>query len=168
MQELTFSTERLRISPWSDADAEWYVAAVDESDIRRWTREPQDRTVEAWRQDLRAIADSERREWSRIEAVDGALVGSISASADEDGVEFRYWIADGSRGRGYATEALRGAVGWWCDAGGAERFRLDIHPENVGSHRVAERAGFVFDRYEASCDTCADDQGRVAVYVRSG
>ena len=88
---------------------------------------------------------------------------------DNEGVvELRYWIVDGARGRGYATEALRGAVAWWGGVADVERFRLDIHPENVGSHRVAERAGFAFDRYEESCDTCADDQGRVAVFMRPG
>lgn len=167
MQDLAFTTERLRIDPWSEADAEWYLAEIDDDAIRRWTRENQGLTVDAWRNRLEQIDASSDHRWSRIRIDGGDVVGSIGAVLRGDILELRYWVAGCARNRGYATEALEGAVAWGRSTPGVEGFQLDIHPDNIASRRVAERAGFSFDRYEASCDTCADDQGRVAVYARS-
>jgi RimJ/RimL family protein N-acetyltransferase len=44
------------------------------------------------------------------------------------------------QGRGYATEAAKAVVAW-LEVGGLEVITAHVHPHNVASARVAERAG---------------------------
>ncbi len=166
MQALMFDTPHLRVGPWQAGDAAWYLEAVADADIERWTREVPSGTVEAWTKRLRTVQMSPTRSWSCIATLDGTRVGSLRASLHGGVVELSYWIARDARGRGYAREALEGAVSWWSDHQAVERFHLEIHPDNRASVRVAERVGFRFEGFEQSCDTCADDLGRVAIYTR--
>ena len=52
-----------------------------------------------------------------------------------------YWLAPEARGRGIMTDAVRAVVAW-AQEHGIRCLTLTAHPENVASHRVAERAGF--------------------------
>jgi RimJ/RimL family protein N-acetyltransferase len=54
-----------------------------------------------------------------------------------------YWVGPRHRGRGVATRALRLLVAWSAEELGVDRFGLHADVENLASHRVAERAGFV-------------------------
>ena len=58
--------------------------------------------------------------------------------------QFGYWIADGARGRGYATRAVILMTRWLFDLGAARAF-LTIVADNEGSVAVARRAGFVHE-----------------------
>ena len=166
MLALSFHTQHLRVRPWRAEDAAWYLDAVADVDIERWTREAPSATVEAWNERRRAVEMSPTRYWSCIATVDGTRVGSLRASMRGGVVELSYWISRDARGKGYAGEALDGAISWWSERQTVDRFHLEIHPDNRASVRVAERAGFRFDGFEQSCDTCADDLGRVAIYTR--
>lgn len=59
--------------------------------------------------------------------------------------EVAYWVRPEERGRGLATRALRLLTGWAHERGLA-RLWLEIRPENGASLRVAEHAGYVFER----------------------
>jgi RimJ/RimL family protein N-acetyltransferase len=53
------------------------------------------------------------------------------------------WVfAFTSHGRGYATEAVRAAIGWGEEHFGASRTACIIDPENLPSIRVAEKCGY--------------------------
>ena len=72
-----------------------------------------------------------------------ALLGHVGFSPLDDEVEVSYAIAEGSRGRGYGSEALLYACQW-----AAENFHLPsilaiTESENTPSCRTLERAGFV-------------------------
>jgi len=56
--------------------------------------------------------------------------------------ELGYVVAPSARGRGVATTAVELLTSWGFDALGLQRIELRIDPRNVGSERVAERAGF--------------------------
>jgi RimJ/RimL family protein N-acetyltransferase len=56
--------------------------------------------------------------------------------------ELGYAVAAAARGRGVATEALR-QLTEWAFAQGVLRAELVISPDNEGSKRLAERAGYV-------------------------
>jgi len=45
-------------------------------------------------------------------------------------------------GRGYMTEALNAAVDFGFDRMGLNRVQVGMHPDNMASRRVAEKAGF--------------------------
>lgn len=82
------------------------------------------------------------------ERSDGAAIGGIGffGEPDEEGaVELGYGLVPSARGRGFATEALRGAV-VIARAAGAARIRADTDLDNGASRRVLEKAGFVETR----------------------
>lgn len=157
-----FSTRRLSVRPWTSGDAHWHVAAIDD-EIMRFTREPRGLTEEAWwESQARAPSDPASSSVAVVDA-DHDLVGKLGVILHRNSIELSYWIAAPFRGRGLATELLEAATSW-----AAEReprvIELRIHPENTASVGVAERVGYRFSGFETSCEPCADDQERVAVY----
>jgi RimJ/RimL family protein N-acetyltransferase len=75
--------------------------------------------------------------------VTGRLLGQVGLAANDHygSAEAFYWLAADARGRGVATRALTLVANWAFDSG-IERLFLLVHPENVWSHRVAQRCGF--------------------------
>ena len=73
-------------------------------------------------------------------------------STGAGGVEVGYFFAPAAWGKGYATELTR-----FCLEIARRRFRLPLvtafaHPDNAGSRRVLEKAGFVEERYVDAMD----------------
>jgi ribosomal-protein-alanine N-acetyltransferase len=60
----------------------------------------------------------------------------------EKAVEFGYAVFSAHRRRGYAREAIGGAMRWAQDEHGIQRFIVTISPDNVASLRLADRFGF--------------------------
>ena len=73
---------------------------------------------------------------------DGSLVGGCGIEVfDGRDPELGYWIAVPHWGCGYATEAARAAIDWgWANLDVQQLISI-IHPDNLGSMRVAERVG---------------------------
>jgi len=60
-----------------------------------------------------------------------------------EGIPEAGWVlAPASQGKGYATEAVRAALGWGDQRFGGARTVCLIHPENRASLRVAEKCGY--------------------------
>jgi RimJ/RimL family protein N-acetyltransferase len=84
-----------------------------------------------------------------VEKTSGLVVGTIGFTGppDETGtVSVGYGLVEPARGRGYATEALRGLVTSVRTSPAFAQVRVitaDALPDNVASHRVLEKAGFV-------------------------
>ncbi len=164
MQTLDLRTDRLLLRPWTEADAAWYVGAIDD-EILRWTREPDDLTVEDW---IACLSDAQSgRSQSAAITSDRALVGNVTVTQRRNAVEISYWISAEARGRGFASEALNATTDWVSDNLGPIPLHLEISPDNAASIAVAKRAGYSFSEYRLSKDRCADDLGRVAVYRRT-
>jgi len=68
-----------------------------------------------------------------------------------DGLPELGWMFDrAASGKGYATEALKVALGWGRDAFGPVRVIAVTAPDNIASNRVAEKCGFtLFKRAES-------------------
>ena len=129
----------LLLRPIEARDAAGLVDGLDDPETVKFmlaipspytTEDAQDwveRCATAWRTGAAypfAIVDSES----------GALLGSIELQGNTIG----YWVARDAWGRGIATRALKLVCEW-----ASERpLRLTTHPDNIGSQRVAERAGF--------------------------
>jgi RimJ/RimL family protein N-acetyltransferase len=82
-------------------------------------------------------------------------------------VELSYGIAPPYRRRGFATCAARLAAGWALGEGGFSRVELRIPETHLASRRVAEKAGFTFER---RFDTFIEATGVTAIdllYARS-
>jgi len=75
-------------------------------------------------------------------AADGEDRVIAALRVDIDG-EIGYWVAPDARGQGVATRAVTLLRDWAHDALGLQRMLMQIHPDNVVSCRVADKAGFV-------------------------
>ena len=129
------------LRPLEEADAPALAAAIgDDPDLDRWTRMPFPYTED----DARAfIAGTEEMAFAVLARSDGELLGGIGARAHGPSiVEIGYWVKADARGRGVATRALALIARWAFDELGAARVELKAEPDNVGSQRVAEKAGF--------------------------
>jgi [ribosomal protein S5]-alanine N-acetyltransferase len=80
-----------------------------------------------------------------VEASTDRLVGTTglhSAHWHHRRADAGYWTAPDARGRGFAARALKLVVDWAFEEFALVRIGLFADVENVGSQRVAERAGF--------------------------
>ena len=79
-----------------------------------------------------------------VRSADGAVVGDIGfhgPPGPKGAVTVGYGLATSTRGRGYATEALRALLGWALEQPEVRRVEADTTHANVPSQRVMERAG---------------------------
>ena len=119
-----------------DGDVSWITEAYNDPDIahfivgtpppRRWASSTDHEFV---------IADAARAEPL-------GLVSLRIGEQDPGLAAVGYWLRPEARGRGAATVAVQLIARWAFEELGVQRLELTTAPENVGSHRVAERAGF--------------------------
>ena len=132
----------------ADGDVPAIVAACQDPLIKRFTSAIPDPYHEA---DARNwIAGHERMLDAEVplaveEASSGRLVGTTglhTVSWHHRRADAGYWTSPEARGHGFAARALRLVVDWGFAEFGLVRIGLYADVENVGSQRVAERAGF--------------------------
>jgi len=88
------------------------------------------------------------------------LLGAVGLMPDQMGsAELAYWIRPEHRGRGVASRALSAVTIWAHRSQAIVRAWLEINPANEPSLRVAQRAGYHFERrLPRHCrDWAADD-----------
>lgn len=131
---------------WRVEDAGAVAAACRDLEIPRWIpfvpRPYTDEDALAYVQ--RCIdAPEGRYPFAVTSADDGRLLGSIEmgVNAMRTG-HIGYWVAAEARGVGVGTTALRTLAGWAFQELELGRLELVTDPDNVGSQRVAEKAGF--------------------------
>jgi len=93
----------------------------------------------------------ERAELAIRDAASGAYAGEIGLYYWEPPTQqgmVGYSLAPMWRGRGYATRAVRLIVDWALRDVGMVRVVAGTAPDNLGSQRVLERAGFVREGYQ--------------------
>jgi RimJ/RimL family protein N-acetyltransferase len=147
LQPPDLDTDEFRLRPWRPEDLDALVAALQDSDIPRWTRIPDPYGYEDGRDFLKrssaAWSDGTGASFAIVEPDGGRLLGSIGVRFHEEtAASVGYWVAREARGRGIAAQALRLVAGWVLHASPVERLELVTDPENVASQRVAEKAGF--------------------------
>jgi RimJ/RimL family protein N-acetyltransferase len=135
------------LRPWRADDVDTVLAACQDGDIQRWTQIPVPYAREHAEGFVDGIASSTWADGGALFAVEpadgGPLIASIGLFPPHDGfTEAGYWTVAGQRGRGYTADALRILTAWAFRDVGLHRVELHVDPENTGSRRVAERAGF--------------------------
>ena len=83
-----------------------------------------------------------------VDAVGGTSLGQAGLHPVDEGhdvVEIDYMVAAYGRGKGAATRAAILVTDWALDTLGAQRVQLRADVANVGSCRVAEKAGFTLE-----------------------
>jgi RimJ/RimL family protein N-acetyltransferase len=127
--------------------------------------------VRAWRDEDRNAIGTTPRDPITGRYFGRSLTGPSMDTPDPDAPSFtivrsgkpigRVWFRPGVRpfevgyfvhtdwwGQGIATRALTLVANWMLQVGDVKSIVLFTHPENIGSQRVAERAGFVRDGIE--------------------
>lgn len=143
----TLTGPRVRLRPWRDDDVDAVLAACQDAEIQRWTEVPV-----PYRREHAAefVGESDARTWAAggaqfaVETLDGTgPIGAMTLFPPRDGVGAGgYWTGAAHRGRGFTGEALRVLAAWAFDELGLRRLALVVDPDNAGSRRVAESAGF--------------------------
>jgi RimJ/RimL family protein N-acetyltransferase len=154
---LHLETERLRLRPWDERDAEDLYALHSERE-----NPPRPATVERAREviaaGLAATADTglallsiRRRHEGDFIGYCGLIVGRTTAEEPE----IAYELLKRAHGYGYATEAAR-AVLDAAIATGRKRLWSTVGAWNTPSLRVLEKLGFVRDHVSPADDGGAD------------
>lgn len=140
-------TERLRLRPPAMSDARRVAALGNDLDIARMTStmpHPYDlEDAEAFLAGSARNRPDHHAEFA-LEA-QGELVGMLGFHPMADGrTEVGYWLGRAYWGRGYATEALRGALRW-ASREWRRRFVMARHfSDNPASGQVLCKAGFLY------------------------
>ena len=138
-------TERLVLREWRDCDIDVEAAVAADPEVMRYLGGVVSRE-EAWRRMSLHAGHWLLRGYGNW-AVDirerGELIGRVGLwrPVGGPGLEVGWRLVRSAWGRGYATEAAAAAIAWaWANLAVEQLISL-IHPENVGSMRVAERLG---------------------------
>jgi len=141
-------TERLVLRMWEADDFEAYAGMCAEPEVMRFIAvdgKPMSR-FDAWRSFSSLIGHWSLRGFGMFAVVErgsGQLAGRIGPWQPEGWPDFEvgwslrrnYW------GRGYATEAVKACITYSFEKLGKPHLISVIHPDNLRSIRVAERAG---------------------------
>ncbi|MCX4722572.1 GNAT family N-acetyltransferase [Streptomyces sp. NBC_00963] len=143
-------TARLRLRPFTDADADSLFALHSSAHVLRyWDSAPwndRDR-AERFIAKCRTMADEGTGARVAIDrASDGAFVGWCGLTrwnADYRSASLGYCLGDAMWGHGYATETAHALLRWAFDTLDLNRVQAETDTRNVASARVLEKIGFV-------------------------
>ena len=150
---------------WRDDDAPALVEICDDALAARFTSVPVPYSVadaRAWLADRRdSLAAGAGIALAIVRPPDDRPVGNIGIRLGEHAVgELGYLTGAATRGQGLMPRAVDVVTRWAFAELGLARVQLLAHPENAGSQRVAEKAGFrregLLRRYWLQRDTRVD------------
>ena len=82
--------------------------------------------------------------WMIVNKTDRRVIGDIGfyRKPDEHGaVEIGFGMAEGERGKGYASEALAAMMDWLCAHAKVKTVKASCHTQNLTSARMLKKAG---------------------------
>jgi RimJ/RimL family protein N-acetyltransferase len=146
----TLQTARLRLRPFTDADADaLFVLHSSAYVLRYWDTPPWSEPARAERflATCRQMAEDGTGVRLAIDRVaDGAFIGWCSLARwnpSHHSASLGYCLDDAAWGNGYATEAARALLGWAFDTLELNRVQAEADTRNVASARVLEKLGFI-------------------------
>jgi RimJ/RimL family protein N-acetyltransferase len=145
-----FATERLHIRPLQLPDSADVFAYRSDPEVVRYQmwRPASEREVARFIRELRGLAPGMPGIWFQfaiIEHESGALIGDCGVHVpldDPDSVELGLTLRADAQGKGYATEALRGLIGYCFLTLHVHRVIARTHPDNSPSIALIGRCGF--------------------------
>jgi [ribosomal protein S5]-alanine N-acetyltransferase len=142
--------ERSFLRPWTQDDVPFVLAVTSDPLIPLISEVPSGQDAEGAAAFIGAqhARRREGRGWAwavvpRGMRVPVGYVGALWIAEPAGRASIGYWTGAGYRRHGFTADAVRVAAQWLLGAGQVARLEAFIEPGNVGSIRVAERAGFV-------------------------
>lgn len=146
----TLRSDRLRLRPVEDADADaLYALQSDPHVLRFWDAPPwidRDRAAAFIARSRQMADDGTGVRWAIDRTDAGAFIGWISLSRWNPAYRsaaLGYCFGTAVWGRGYATEAARTVLRWAYDTLDLNRVQAETDTRNAASARVLEKVGFV-------------------------
>ena len=148
----TLHTDRLRLRPFDDADADALYAMQSSAHVLRywdappWTERDLAAKFIAKCQQMAEDGTGARLAVDRVEG--GAFIGWISLTRwnpDYRSAALGYCFIEDAWGHGYATEAAHAVLQWAYETLDLNRVQAETDTRNVGSARVLEKVGFVHE-----------------------
>ncbi len=146
----TLPTARLRLRPFTEADADALFALHSNAHVLRyWDSPPWSEPARAERfitacREMAVEGTGARLAVDRVS--DGAFIGWCSLTRwnpDYRSAAMGYVLDEAAWGNGYATEAARAVLQWAFDALDLNRVQAETDTRNAASARVLEKLGFV-------------------------
>lgn len=161
------------LRPWQVTDAAALAAAWSDPVIERRLRVPEpadEASALRWiSQRERAWADGRSVDLAVTDPLSGMVIGEVGLSGLDPvrrAALVGWWIAEGWRGQGRASEAVRLVVDWALADTPLEAVMAEISSDNPASAAVARRAGL--RRVDATRWASAESDGfRVSVFART-
>jgi RimJ/RimL family protein N-acetyltransferase len=155
---------------WRRSDIPDLVTLVDDPEIRRWIDILPDPYTPTDAEEYLAGArvDLTAGTAVRLAAVAGGrLAGSVDLRLGGHGsAQIGYWVAGWARGRGVASAAARALCDFGFGSLGLRRVELNAAVANLGSCRVAEKAGFQFEGVRRQWRDVGGAPADFALYAR--
>lgn len=148
----TLETERLRLRPFAEGDAEAiYALQSDAHVLRYWDSPPWTDPEEATRFIARSATMAQEDSGVRV-VIEGRSEGDFLGwvAFNSWNPEFRsaslgYCLTEAAWGHGYATEAAGALLGWAFETLDLNRVQSEADTRNRPSARVLEKLGFVLE-----------------------
>lgn len=146
----TLHTDRLRLRPFDDADADALYALQSNAHVLRywdappWTK--RDRALTFINKCRKMAEDSTGARLAVDRLEDGAFIGWCSLTRwdpDYRSAAMGYCFTQSAWGHGYATEAARAVLQWAYDTLNLNRVQAETDTRNAAAARVLEKVGFV-------------------------
>ncbi len=145
-------TSRLRLRPFAPDDAPRVRELAGAREVAATTlnipHPYPEGAGEAWIGGHEAAAESgDAFAWAVTRGSDGALLGAISLGVNRRHARggLGYWLGVPYWNQGYTTEAARAVMEHGFRTLGLNRVEIWALPRNVGSCRVAEKAGLAYE-----------------------
>lgn len=134
----------MRLREWTVDDAAWYAETTRDPEVQRYTTDPPTITAEQVAKAIEGLRHNPSAASFCIED-NGERCGNVAVDIQDGVGHVSYLVAAHARGRGLAGKALTEFVAWIFANHAVDELRLWTHRDNLGSRKVAERAGFVRD-----------------------
>jgi RimJ/RimL family protein N-acetyltransferase len=148
----TLPTDRLRLRPFGDADADALFALHSNARVLRyWDSPPWSERSRAERFIAACRTMAEEGTGARVaidRASDGEFIGWCSLNQwnpEYRSASLGYCFTEAAWGHGYATEAARAVLRWAFDTLDLNRVQAEADTRNIASARVLEKLGFVHE-----------------------
>lgn len=148
MERPVIETQRLTLRVPAKADVERVATYCADPDVARMTTRMPWPYTRAHAEDFVARCGAQnhaRDNTFAIHLADEGMVGTLGMFTTAEGeIELGYWIGRPYWGRGYATEAARGALDWARERWKKRYVTAGHFADNEASGRVLVKAGFLY------------------------